>query len=239
MKAFKLALVLLAVAVVAVVFWRQQQAQEKLHAEIAALNEQNNSLNAANQNLSNLVAQANSSSAMSKEQSSELLKLRGEVGVLRNQAGQLVKMRAENQQLRNQPSLVSSQPVQISAEDQFTLVRLHTVSTMKQLSLGMRVYSGDHNDTFVTNFDQLTEAYYSTNNYPSNIGTSAFEFVNVGALNYDKPEMIVFREKTPRQLPGGGWERAYALVDGSVKNIYSPDGNFDFYEKQKSPPPNQ
>ena len=220
-----------------VMLWIQRHSQDKMRAEIAALSEQNNSLVAANENLSNLVAQANGSQAMSKNQFNELLKLRGEVGVLHSQAGQLEKMRTENQQLRSQASSRQNQPAQLSAKDESTLVRLHTGDTMKDLAFEMHLYSNDHNNAFVTNFDQLTEAYYSTNNYPNNIATGAFEFVNVGTLTYDNPTMIMFREKQPRQMPDGGWERAYGLVDGSVHNAYSPDGNFDVYEKSNSPQP--
>ena len=220
-----------------VMLWIQHHSQEKMRAEIAALLEQNNSLVTANENLSNLVAQVNGSQAMSKKQLNELLKLRGEVGMLHSQVGQLEKMRTENQQLRSQASARQNQPVQLSAKDEFTLVRLHTVDTMKHLALCMRLYSNDHNNAFVTNFDQLTGAYYLTNNYPNNIATSAFEFVNVGTLTDDNPGMIMFREKQPRQMPDGGWERAYGLVDGSVHNDYSPDGNFDVYEKNNSPHP--
>ena len=220
-----------------VIVWIQYQSQEKLRAEINSLTEQNNQLKSDAENLSNQIAQAKSSQAMSKEQFNELLKLRGEVGGLRNQAGQLGKMRAENQQLRAQTSARQSQSVQISPGDQFKLTEWHTIETMKQLGLAMRLYQANHNDAFATNFDQFTGDYYSTNNYPNNIGLDAFEFVNVGVVNDEHPEMIMFREKNPRQTAGGRWVREYGMVDGSVQTIYSDGGNFSDYEKQHSPPP--
>jgi myosin heavy subunit len=227
----------------AVMFWIQNQSQEKLRAEIASLTEQNNSLNAANENLSNRVAQANSSQAMSKEQFSELLKLRGEVGVLRNQAGQLGKTRAENQQLRNQTSVGQSQTSEITPEEQFQLREWHAVNAIKQLGLAMRIYSGDNNNQYATKFEQLKPELNGATNFAGNISLDAFEFMNVGLVNDSTPDMIIFRERVPRVAPNGWWYRAYGLADGSVQNVFGDnqgdETKFAEFEKRHSPPPNQ
>jgi hypothetical protein len=68
--------------------------------------------------------------------------------------------------------------------------------------------------------------------------------MNVSVPNaHDKyPQMIILREKTPRQNPSGQWERIYELADGSVQTQQSEDGHFDAYEHQQQqyiPPSNQ
>src|SRR5664280_2568302 len=68
MKRFQVILFGALLIATGVMLWIQHHSQDKMRAEIAALSEQNNSLVAANENLSNLVAQANGSQAMSKNQ---------------------------------------------------------------------------------------------------------------------------------------------------------------------------
>ena len=170
----------------------------------------------------------------------ELLKLRGEVGALRGQSAQLGQLREENQRLRNQKLAAPGQPVQLSPEDQFQLQEWHTVNTMKYAGLAMRIYSNDHNDELVTNFDQITATKIYDTNSPGSIPLDNFEFMNPGRLSYAQPDVIMFREKNPRRTLQGQWVREYGLVDGSVQTIHSDDGNFDNFEKQHSPaPPNQ
>ena len=223
MKALKMIAVLLVVAAVAVMFWMQNQSQEKLRAEIAALTEQNNSLNTTSQNLSNLVAQANRSAAMSQEQSSELLKLRGEVGVLRNQAGQLGKIRAENQRLQASVSAGQNQTVELTPAEQMHLQTWHTEGALKQVSLAMRMFAADTGDNrCATNFAQL-KSYFSNSgtNFGGSIGIDSFEFMNVGLVNDAMPNVLTFRERTARRVDKNHpWERVYGLADGSVHTIY-------------------
>jgi hypothetical protein len=49
----------------------------------------------------------------------------------------------------------------------------------------------------------------------------------------------MFREKFPFQTQEGKWQRVYGLSDGSAQIATSNDGNYDAWEKQHSPQPNQ
>ena len=99
---------------------------------------------------------------------------------------------------------------------------------MQQLGLAERIYAGDNNDQFATNFDQMTNELGGL--YSSPLLTNV-DFVNVGMVNDRYPQMIMFRERNPRQAPGGTWHREYGLVDGSVQTAISPDDNFNAWEK--------
>jgi hypothetical protein len=232
------------VMVCAAFLFLQHQAQEKLQADNAALMQQLAQLQNDNESLSNQLAAAGDAKSLPDKQFNELLKLRGEVGVLRRQVGDLGKMRAEDQQLRSQNSAAQSQAVVLTPEEKFNLQEFHTVNAMKMLGLAMRLYAGDHNDQYATNFDQLKDQLGGVTNFPGNISLAAFEFVNAGLVNDTMPDKIILRERVPRQLsPDGGWQRIYGLADGSVQTIYSytSDGNFDDFEKPRlvSLPPNQ
>lgn len=220
------------------ILWVQHQSQEKLQAEITALAEQNTRLQADAEDFSNRLAHAGNSPTMSREQFNELLKLRGEVGVLRKQVAQVVTLRAENQQLRAQPPAAPAQTgvSEITPEDLFYIHQMHTVNALKQIALAMRIYAGDNNSQFATNFNQLTNELGHTTNFAGNISLDAFEFVNIGMVNDNTPGMMMFRERSPRQNPNGSWSRVYGLADGSVQTRSSEDGNFDKVDQEYSPP---
>jgi len=243
MKSLQTWLIVALIIAGAVMYWIQHQASEKLRADIAALTGQNDSLKAGAENLANQLAQAANSQAVGKEQLNELLKLRGEVGQLRRQAGELARVK---QQLQTAPSQVIAVPnpgTTLTPEDQFHLQEIHTVNAMKQLGLAMRIYAGDNNNQYATNFDQLKNELGGVTNFPGNISLDAIEFVNAGLVNETMPDMIIFRERQPRRNPSDGpsWQRIYGLADGSVQTIYSDDaGTFDSFEKPRLvPPPNQ
>ncbi|HEY5233739.1 MAG TPA: hypothetical protein VIK35_09425 [Verrucomicrobiae bacterium] len=227
----------------AVVLFQQRQVQEKLRADAELLRQQVAQLKADNENLSNLADQAKSSQSLPDEQFTELLKLRGEVGLLRRQTNELGKLREENRQLQSHVSTAPNQTGQISSEDLFELHQIHVVNAMKQLGLAMRIYAGDNNGQYATNFDQIKNELGGVTNF-NGVGLDAIEFVNPGLVNGSMPDKIIFLEKTPRQNPGEDlWSRVYGLADGSAQTIYSGnDGKgFDAYEQQHmvSPSPNQ
>ena len=114
------------------------------------------------------------------------------------------------------------------AAEQFEADEIKFVGKMKELGLAERVYAGDNNDQFATNFDQMTNELSSYYNGPL---LTNVDFVNVGMVNDQYPQMIMFRERNPRQAPGGAWHREYGLVDGSVQTAISPDDNFNAWEE--------
>jgi RNA polymerase sigma factor (sigma-70 family) len=232
----KLGLSALAVAAAATALVVQQQSQQHLRAENGLLRRQMAQLQANNEDFSNRLAAAGSPGKLTDDQLNKLLKLRGEVGTLRNQAAQIAKVREENQRLRA-GNVPPTQTGQISPEDQFKLQEWHVIDTMKNVALAARIYAGDHQEAIITNFDQITAANLYDTNRPGSVALDGIEFMNVGLLSYDHPEMIMFREKTPRQTPDGKWEREYGLVDGAVQTINSD--HFDDFEKQYSPPAGQ
>jgi len=77
----------------------QHQAQEKLSADNAVLEQQIAQLQTDNESFSNRLAAAGDAKSLSGAQYNELLKLRGEVGVLRRQTNEITKLKQENQQL--------------------------------------------------------------------------------------------------------------------------------------------
>ena len=237
----KLTIVILIVIAATSIFF-QLQTQKQLRAEVESNAQQITLLKTDNESLSNQLVVASSPKSLSDPQKNELMKLRGEVGALRNQIGQLGKLRAENQQLRAQTSVSQNQPAELTTEEKFHMQQWHTEQALKQMGLAIRIYAGDNNDQYATNFDQLKQII-GTTNFDGNISLDNFEFMNAGQVNETKPDMIIFRERTPRVDANGSWERLYGLADGSVQTVYGGDQGdekkFAEFETQHSPPPNQ
>lgn len=161
---------------------------------------------------------------LADDQFQELLRLRGEVSVLRSQAKTPDTLKQENKRL--QEALTQAEEVQ-----QFEAERVRRINSLKQLGLAMKVFAADNNNSYATNFDMLVNELGGEENKKR--FEEQMEFVNTGLVNDSMPDMILFREKTARQLRNGTWERAYCLGDGSVHAVESKDGNFDFWEKDR------
>ena len=99
MTKLKLAFSALVVTGAATAFVLQQQAQEKLRGDNAALQQQIAQLQTDNQSLSNQLAEIGDAKKLSDDQFNELLKLRGEIGLLRDKTKVLEQ---ENQSLQAQ-----------------------------------------------------------------------------------------------------------------------------------------
>ena len=237
----KLGISALVVAGAATAFVVQHQAQEKLRAENESLTQQIAQLQADNGNFSNRLANAVDSKKLPDEQFNELLKLRGEVGVLQWQVGELGKLREENSQIRKELADATQSLKSLPSPEQalFNKKRIQAVNDAKMIGLAMRIWAGDNNDQYPTNFDNMTNEVGGVTNEIHFKET--FEFVNAGVANEHYPQMLMLREITPRQAPNGRWERAYGFADGSVQTATSYNGNFDAWEKANtySPPPNQ
>ena len=164
----------------------------------------------------------------------ELIRLRSEVGILRKQVSELGKLQEQTQ--KNQIASVAQIQVIQSSEEESKLLKFEghraaTFNAMKQLGLAIRMYAGDHKDQYATNFDQMLKEIREI--FSGDVELDRFEFVNAGLVNETMGEILTFREKTPRQTPGGKWERGYTLANGSVQMIESLDGNFDEFEKPR------
>jgi RNA polymerase sigma factor (sigma-70 family) len=232
----KLGISALVVAGAATALVVQHQAQTKLRDEGESLRQQIAQLQANNESLSNHLAAAadakpSSAQSLPNGQSNELLKLRGEVGVLQRQASEA----SQEAQVAEQKLATA-----LSAKAQFASHQSAIINAAKQVGLAMRVFSGDHENQFPTNFLQLTNELGNSFSIRG-IELFSFEFVNAGAVSLDHPNMVELRERLARQAPDGTWQRIYGFADGSVQTATSYDGNFDAWEKANtySPPPNQ
>ncbi|MDQ6631342.1 MAG: sigma-70 family RNA polymerase sigma factor [Verrucomicrobiota bacterium] len=223
----------IAIAGIATPLAIQHQSQVKLREENKSLRlqlDQLAQLTAENERLAKVVAQGNNS--LTKDQLSELLKLRGEVGVLRRQNQQFEKLRVENEQRRG-TTIAQNQAAQLPTEEEAKQISDNTVNALKLLGLAIRLYANDNKGQFATNFLQITNELPKT--FPGGITLEAFEFApHSQFVDETMPNMIIFREKNPRQLSNGKWERVYTFADGSAQKQQSDDGNFDAYEKEHS-----
>ncbi len=242
MTKLKLGLSALVVAGAATALVIQHQAQGKLRADNASLTQQLAQLQTDNESLSNRLAAASNSKSLPKDQFSELLKLRGEVGLLRRQVDEIGKLREENGRVHNELAAATQALQSLPSPEQalFNKKRIQAVNDAKQIGLAMRIWAGDNNNQYPTNFDNMTNELGGITNamhFMENI-----ELMNAGIANEQYPQMLTLREITPRQAPDGKWERIYGFADGSVQTITSNEGNFENWEKQQqqyNPPPNQ
>jgi hypothetical protein len=167
------------------------------------------------------------------------MKLRGEVGVLRRQVDEFKKSalaRAQTERdAKQQMASLKSEVEFARAKAQFKMDEIKSVNTLKQVLLACRLFAGDHNETYPTNFEQIT---FELGSLPTN-SLSIFECVSAGMVNHVvSPRAVAFRERQPRQkLDENKWNRVYGLADGSVHVATSDDGNFDAWEKQNTEPP--
>ena len=220
----------------------QHQTQTALRDENQSLQQQLAQLKTDNSSFSNQLENVGDSKKLPDDQINELLKLRGEVGALRRQLDEVGKLREENQQLREAEARlqVSNESMGMTAAlEKFNANEVQVVNTMRQLGIAGRVYADDNNGQYAMNFDQMTNELGGLYKSPL---LDNIDFVNVGKVNEQYPQMVIFREHNPRQTPDGKiWKRIYGLADGSVQTATSYDGNFEAWEKANtySPPPNQ
>ena len=227
----KLGIGALVVAGAATAMVMQQQTQTKLAGESQSLRQQIAQLRTDNENLSNRLASVGEAKSLTDEQLNELMKLRGEIGVMQRQLDELGKLRGENQRLREAEAKLQASNENMamtSALAKFKANEIQVVNTMKQLGVAERIYGNDNNGQYATNFDQMTNELGGLYKNPV---LDNVEFVNAGVAREQYPQMIIFRERNPRQSPDGTWQRVYGLADGSVQVAVSPDGNFGAWEK--------
>lgn len=165
-----------------------------------------------------------------RAQQEELLRLRGEVAQLRQAAHQTGGKSPPGQSVA--AGDVDAQVNQMLIAEA-TSTRL--INAMKHLGLAARMFSTDHGDRFPSGFDDLKDQLAGTSaaegTLPGGVPMELVEFFpHERAVSAAEPQMILFREKTPRRLPNGTWERIYCLSDGSVQRVNRADGNFDEFE---------
>jgi RNA polymerase sigma factor (sigma-70 family) len=214
-----LATAAISMAVMSVPLALQQRTVNRLHQQNLALEQQASQLLAGEQGTRAPATGDSEELLQLRQEHNELMRLRGAVGSLRQE---LAAAKAAS------PSLVP-RAAGTSPEAEAAQLSKDTVDVMKNLGLAARIYSTDHEGVFPTNFTQLTQ--YLPDKLAGNLPLDAFEFMpQPRVISEREPQLILFRERTPRQLPDGRWNRAYTFADGSVEEQFSPDGNFTSYE---------
>jgi len=221
-----------------IVFWLQFRDRQALQAENTSLQQKISQLTAESTDFSNRLAAATDSGKLSDDQQNELLRLRGEIASLRQKNNQLATVQ-QRQSVVPHTALSAQTPGQLTPQDQFELTRVHTVNGLKQIELAAKIYAGEHNEQYPTNFEQLKNELGGKTDFDG-IPLTDFEFVNTGAANDSTPDVVNFRTGQPLPNPQGGWVMIYGLGDGSVQTVYgdtSDSQRFTDFERQHSPPP--
>jgi hypothetical protein len=215
----------------------QNQAGAKLRLENQSLQNQIAGLKSDENSLSNQLADASDSKKLSADEFNELLRLRGEVGLLRQKTNQIGQLEDQNQQLQSQAT--ETQAERIAAQKvMFLNHQLDIINMTKQMLLAERIYTGDHPDQYATNVDQLISGGLITStNFNGGVSTGDIEFMNGGSVNDGMANVITMRERVPRQSPDGQWLRVYGFADGHVEVQNSSDANYDTFEQQHMPSP--
>lgn len=120
MKKLKAGFMIAVLIALAVVFYWQRQAQEKLHSENTALARQLAQMQTDMESLSNRLASLGDANSLSEKEHNELLELRGEVGWLRRQTNEIGKLQEENRRLRDGQTVAqvsASQPQDTLPQD--------------------------------------------------------------------------------------------------------------------------
>jgi ElaB/YqjD/DUF883 family membrane-anchored ribosome-binding protein len=156
----------------------------------------------------------------------ELLRLQSEVAGFNSE-----EVRAKSEWLRRlertRADLTAAQEATGRIEENIASEELHTkrIDDLKQLGLAARIVEMEHQDTFPTTFEALT-------NSTGGLDFGPYEYVQHGRpLTEADGDLILFREKEARRLPNGKWRRSYTMVDGSVRTIDSDTGDYQEWER--------
>ena len=147
---------------------------------------------------------------------------------------QLSDVKEEAGKLRR---VVAAKDAEVRAE----ALRARTVTDLKNLALAARIHAYEADNTLPASFDEMKAVMDNAQGDVLNIAVELgkYEFFDHGEPLSDdtNPQLILFREIKPRQLPDGTWERAYALTDGSVQNFVSETGDFSEDESRHTMKP--
>ncbi len=165
-----------------------------------------------------------------REQQDELLRLRGEVAQLR-QAARPTVARTAAAPAAGAGDIDSLTTQTLIAEA--TSVRI--INALKNLGLAARIFSTDHQDRLPTTFEEmkteLSGVVAADGTLPGGVSLDLLEYhPHDRTVSEFEPQMILFREKAPRRLPNGTWERIYCLCDGSVHRVNRASGDFSDFE---------
>ncbi len=215
-------------------FWQQNQIST-LRNENAGLATQRDSLTKERDDAL-AVATKNAAPGDLSSEKEELLRLRGEVGALRRQTNELSSLRQQNHQL--QDALAQTRQ---SAPDMDKLAAekaafIETMGNAKQMTLGIIMYSADHQNHFPNDIMDTTN-YFNNPDLMEKF-KNQFEMVVQGSMGNvtNAAETIAVRGRAPVQVEGN-WVKVYAFVDGHAIVKQQPPEGFDAWEQQHMMPP--
>jgi RNA polymerase sigma factor (sigma-70 family) len=121
----------------------------------------------------------------------------------------------------------------IQAEMDAQQLREDTARAMMNLGLAARIWATDNEDTFPPSFQSMTNEL-NDGWLKGGLTLNDFEWVpHARPVSEMEPQLALYREKQPRHLPDGLWERSYTLCDGSVQTFQSGTKDFSKIEKEK------
>jgi hypothetical protein len=102
------------------------------------------------------------------------------------------------------------------------------INQAKQWAIAFIMYANKHQNQLPENFEELKT------NAPKEVSNSNWEIVSGGNWkNFANPsQTILLREKESRRSPDGKFVKIYALADGSVQLVSSPDDDFTAMENK-------
>jgi RNA polymerase sigma factor (sigma-70 family) len=232
----KLALAAMIMAAVATPVVIQQRTANQLREANRALQQQVGQLDQLrneNAQLAKLKTDADELARLRGEHG-ELLRLRGEVGLLRHDSAEQIaalKKRVNATGVTGETAAANTS--EFSALDAARHLSQDTVEAMKQLGLAARLFSTSNQDQYPKSFAEMTNELPAR--FTGGLTLDRFEFnQELPPVKITEPERWLFRERVPRQLAGGQWERIYTLADGSVQTVGSDTSSFDAWERQHS-----
>ena len=229
----KLVLSAVALAGVATPLWIQQNNLAGLRAENGALQDQVT----LRERLKNENAQLQSRRYVAEELDGlrkdhrELLDLRDEVARLRaSQTQERAKLEQDLLAARIRTEEARARAAREQAVVEFKESQEHIVEDLKQLGLAARIFANDNADRMPASFEEMRNEIGSS---IKDEDLERYEFMkHPRPVTETEPQLILFREKTARQNPDGGWSRVYCFADGSVQQRASATGDFEEFEKQ-------
>lgn len=157
----------------------------------------------------------------------EISRLRTEVEALKTRGTDKVPAEVKNAQL--ELAQARKRRIKLESEIKAAEVRTHTTTAMKMIALGAQV-SLRKTGAMPSRFEEFTN---NIGKIPSSVSLDKFELVpHERPISTKEPALYFAWEKEPRQLPDGTYEKAYALVDGSVITQRSPTPDFSQLEQQ-------
>lgn len=167
----------------------------------------------------------------------ELASLRAEAATLRGMdltGKRHLQSQLEEQRLNVETARARTQYIQAEMDAQ--QLREDTAGAMKKLGLAARIWATDNEDTFPPSFQSMTnelgDEYVS--GFQGGLTMNDFEWVpHARPVSEMEPQIALYREKLPRHLPNGQWERSYTLCDGSVQTFRSDTKDFSKLEEEK------